>query len=124
MILLGRLHDASVLPVEPMLTAITLAELSVGPLVATDDAERAARQAHLQRAEADFVPLPFDARAAGQACGHGIEAGDKIEWIATGDEIRGALASLRTKQPVVAGHDIAAYAEVHELGVPTRKLRA
>lgn len=63
-ILLGRMDDPSVLPVEPMLTAITLAELSIGPLVATTDAERGARQAHLQEADADFVPLPFDARAA------------------------------------------------------------
>jgi tRNA(fMet)-specific endonuclease VapC len=37
---------------------------SVGPLVARTDAERAARQAHLQQAEADFDPLPFDAAAA------------------------------------------------------------
>jgi tRNA(fMet)-specific endonuclease VapC len=43
---------------------VTLAELSVGPLVAKDDAERAARQAQLQQAEADFMPLPFDAPAA------------------------------------------------------------
>ena len=43
---------------------ITLAELSVGPLVATTEAERAARLAHLQQAEADFEPLPFDADAA------------------------------------------------------------
>ncbi len=47
-----------------MITAITLAELSVGPLVTDDDAERARRQAHLQQAEADFDPLPFDALAA------------------------------------------------------------
>jgi len=38
--------------------------LSVGPLVARSDEERAARQAHLQQAEADFEPLPFDAAAA------------------------------------------------------------
>lgn len=36
----------------------------MGPLVAATEAERAARQAHLQQAEADFEPLPFDARAA------------------------------------------------------------
>jgi predicted nucleic acid-binding protein len=41
-----------------------LAELSVGPLVAAGEAERAARQAHLQQAEADFTPLAFDAAAA------------------------------------------------------------
>ena len=52
------------LPEEPLITAVTLAELSVGPLVAGDERERAARQAHLQQAEADFDPLPFDARAA------------------------------------------------------------
>ena len=38
--------------------------LSVGPLVATSSEERAARQAHLQQAEADFEALPFDADAA------------------------------------------------------------
>jgi len=63
-ILLSRLTDPEVLPVEPMITAITLAELSAGPLVASTDTERAARQAHVQQAEADFVPLPFDAQAA------------------------------------------------------------
>jgi len=47
-----------------VITAVTLAELSVGPLVARSDDERAARQAHLQQAEADFEPLPFDAAAA------------------------------------------------------------
>jgi tRNA(fMet)-specific endonuclease VapC len=63
-ILLPRIGDASLLPEEPLITAITLAELSVGPLVATTDEDRAARQAHLQQAEADFEPLPFDASAA------------------------------------------------------------
>lgn len=63
-ILLGRLDDPSVLPEEPLITAVTLAELTVGPLVATSDRERAARLAHLQQAEADFDPLPFDAAAA------------------------------------------------------------
>jgi predicted nucleic acid-binding protein len=32
--------------------------------VAAEDGERSRRQAHLQQAEADFVPLPFDAGAA------------------------------------------------------------
>jgi hypothetical protein len=63
-VLLGRLPDASALPTEPMITAVTLAELAVGPLVARQDDERARRQAHLQQAEADFVALPFDAEAA------------------------------------------------------------
>jgi tRNA(fMet)-specific endonuclease VapC len=63
-ILLVRLTDATALPTEPLITAVTLAELSVGPLVAADERERSARQAHLQQAEADFDPLPFDAAAA------------------------------------------------------------
>ena len=63
-ILLPRLVDADTLPEVPTITAVTLAELSVGPLVARTDAERAARQAHLQQAEADFDPIPFDAAAA------------------------------------------------------------
>jgi predicted nucleic acid-binding protein len=64
LILLGRIEDTDSLPTEPLITTITLAELSVGPLVARTDEERAARQAHVQQAEADFDPLPFDAAAA------------------------------------------------------------
>jgi predicted nucleic acid-binding protein len=63
-ILLGKIADAASLPEEPLITAVTLAELAVGPLVTSDDGERARRQAHLQQAEADFVPLAFDADAA------------------------------------------------------------
>jgi len=63
-ILLPRLEHATSLPAEPLITTVTLAELSVGPLVVKDEHERAARQAHLQQAEADFDPLPFDAAAA------------------------------------------------------------
>ncbi|GAA1487944.1 hypothetical protein GCM10009626_06900 [Brachybacterium sacelli] len=58
------LLDPSSLPSEPSITAITLAELSVGPHTARTDEERAARQAHLQQAEADFEPIPFDDAAA------------------------------------------------------------
>ncbi|MHB1502102.1 MAG: PIN domain-containing protein, partial [Candidatus Dormibacteria bacterium] len=63
-ILLSRLAEPSQLPAEPLISAVTLAELSVGPLVAHTDAERAVRQAHLQQAENDFEALPFDAAAA------------------------------------------------------------
>jgi tRNA(fMet)-specific endonuclease VapC len=55
--------DASTLPERPLISTITLAELSVGPLVASE-AERTARLARLQQVEADFDPLPFDAPAA------------------------------------------------------------
>jgi predicted nucleic acid-binding protein len=64
LLLLGRIEDPESLPDEPLINTITLAELSVGPLVAVTDEERAARQAHVQQAEADFEPLPFDAAAA------------------------------------------------------------
>jgi tRNA(fMet)-specific endonuclease VapC len=64
LILLTRIADSSVLPREPLISTVTLAELSVGPLVAADATERATRQAHLQQAEADFDPLPFDAESA------------------------------------------------------------
>lgn len=63
-ILLPQITDAALLPEEPMITTVTLAELSVGPLVASTDEERAARQAQVQQAENDFDPLPFDAAAA------------------------------------------------------------
>lgn len=63
-ILLERITDVSTLPEEPMITAVTLAELSVGPLVASSPPEQAIRQLRLQQAEADFHPLPFDAAAA------------------------------------------------------------
>jgi len=77
---LSRLRDPEVLPAEALITAVTLAELSVGPLVATDERERSARQAHLQQAEADFEPLPFDAvaaRAFGQVAASLRRAGRK-----------------------------------------------
>ena len=57
--------DPRRLAAESVITTVTLAELSVGPLVAATASERAARQRHLQQAEADFGdPLPFDAEAA------------------------------------------------------------
>lgn len=63
-LLLGSIADVDSLPEEPLITAVTLAELAVGPLVTSDEGERARRQAHLQQAEADFSPLPFNADAA------------------------------------------------------------
>ena len=64
LLLLPRIADVSVLPDIPLISAITLAELSVGPLITDDEAERARRLAHVQQAEADFDPIPFDAAAA------------------------------------------------------------
>ena len=62
-ILLPRL-PSSMLPDEPQISAVTLAELSVGPLLAGSDRQRALRLAELQQAEVDFDAVPFDAVAA------------------------------------------------------------
>ena len=64
LLLLPRIADPSVLPDVPLISAITLAELSAGPLVTDDEAERARRLAHVQQAEADFDAIPFDAAGA------------------------------------------------------------
>jgi predicted nucleic acid-binding protein len=63
-ILLGRIQDPATLPNESAISAVTLAELSVGPHVAKAEAERIARQAHLQQAENDFDVIAFGAGAA------------------------------------------------------------
>lgn len=52
------------LPDEIAISAITMAELAAGPHATTDPSERARRQDRLQRAEATFEPLPFDAGVA------------------------------------------------------------
>lgn len=57
------------LPLKPLITTVTLAELSVGPLTAQSEAAAVRRQTHLQMAEADFEPLPFDVAAA-RSFGH------------------------------------------------------
>ena len=63
-ILLDQLAADADLPEEPLITTVTLAELSVGPLVTGDESERAVRLARLQVTEATFEPIPFDAPAA------------------------------------------------------------
>lgn len=62
-ILLRQLAPDS-LPEEPVISAVTLAELSVCPLITDDPSQRARRQQHLQQAESDFDPIPFDSAAA------------------------------------------------------------
>jgi predicted nucleic acid-binding protein len=63
-ILLERLTDPAVSPKSLAISTITLAELSVGPLLASSEEERAIRLGHLQQAEADFEAIPFDTDAA------------------------------------------------------------
>jgi hypothetical protein len=59
------------LPAEVAVSALTVAELAAGPHATRDPEERARRQERLQRVEATFTPLPFDAgaaRAYGRIC--------------------------------------------------------
>jgi hypothetical protein len=72
--------DPADLPGEPLVTAITMAELAAGPQATADGTERARRQDRLQRAEAAFAPLPFDdgaARAYGRIYAEVAAAGRK-----------------------------------------------
>jgi predicted nucleic acid-binding protein len=76
------------LPAELLISTVTLAELSAGVHSAEDAAERGRRVARLQRVEAAFSPLPFDAEAARQ---YGVIAGAVI---AAGRQPRGRVADL------------------------------
>jgi tRNA(fMet)-specific endonuclease VapC len=81
LILFNRFQEVGLLPVVSVITTITLAELSVGPLIVKGDVERARRLAHLQQVEASFNPLPFDvdaARAFGSVAASLRQAGRKI----------------------------------------------
>lgn len=76
---LERIEAAS-LPDEVAVSALTMAELAAGPHATTDPEERARRQERLQRAEASFTPLPFDANAArayGRICAAIVAKGRK-----------------------------------------------
>lgn len=59
-----HLLTADELPVRSAIAAITLAELTAGPLATDDPVERAVRQDRLQRTEAAFDPIPFGGAAA------------------------------------------------------------
>ena len=56
--------DPSALPEVPELTAVTMAELHQGVVMAEDAATRAVRTEKLGAAIVDFPPLPFDGEAA------------------------------------------------------------
>lgn len=74
------------LPAELAISSLTMAELAAGPHATNDVDERARRQDRLQRTEAVFDPLPFDAEAA-RAYGRVFAA-----ISATGRKARGARA--------------------------------
>ncbi len=52
------------LPTEIAISAITLAELAIGPHATDDPAQRALRQDRLQRVEANIRTLPVDRETA------------------------------------------------------------
>lgn len=56
--------DPLQLPISVAVSALTVAELGAGPHATDDPDERGRRQDRLQRTEATFDPLPFDADAA------------------------------------------------------------
>jgi predicted nucleic acid-binding protein len=72
-LILRRWVDTAELPAEMAISAVTLAELSAGPhevrgsgeqSLYDESEERARRMSVLQRAEAEFDPIPFAAEAA------------------------------------------------------------
>jgi len=87
--------DASQLPVELAVSAITMSELAAGPHATSDADERARRQDRLQRAEATFDPLPFDgesARAYGRIYAAVVSAGRKARGARAMDLLIAATA--------------------------------
>ena len=88
-LILRKSINPAELPDEMAISTVTLAELSAGPHeVRSNDeqsayderAERARRMSVLQRAEADFDPIPFDTEAAriyGQVAAAAIAIGRK-----------------------------------------------
>lgn len=87
--------DASALPVEVAVSAITMAELAAGPHAASNSDERARRQDRLQRAESVFDPLPFDnaaARAYGRIYAAVVSAGRKARGTRAVDLLIAAVA--------------------------------
>ena len=61
---LGDPTVATALPDEAAICAVTLAELTAGPHLASSSDERARRQTRLQQVEATFDAIAFDAAAA------------------------------------------------------------
>ncbi|RAY15910.1 VapC toxin family PIN domain ribonuclease [Actinomadura craniellae] len=95
-LILRREIDHAELPDIVSISAITLAELSAGPHHTDDPRERARRLDVLQRTEAEFDPLPFDAEAA-RAFGRVSAA-----VLATGRKPRGRVPDLMIASVAIA----------------------
>ncbi|MEZ5122029.1 MAG: type II toxin-antitoxin system VapC family toxin [Solirubrobacterales bacterium] len=95
--------DAGDLPEQLAISAVTLAELAAGPHATSDSTERARRQDRLQRVEATFDPMPFDALSA-RAYGRIYAAA-----VASGRKARGRRAVDLLIGAVALGHDLPVY---------------
>jgi len=108
--------ETNMLPAEVAVTALTMAD---GPHAATSSDERARRQDRLQRTEAAFDPLPFDANAArayGRIYAAVASAGRKARGARAVDLMIAAIACsvdlpLYTRNP----NDFAALDELVEI---------
>ncbi len=92
----------SLLPVESVITAVTLAELSAGPHVAKTADVRAQRISRLQTIEATLETLPFDgeaARAYGRVYAAVAAAGQKARGARAVDLMIASIA-LATELPL------------------------
>jgi hypothetical protein len=92
------------LPDESAVSAITLAELTAGPRLASTNVESARRQSRLQQVEATFDPLPFDVSAARSY----------------GEIVAAVTDTGRSHRPRVADLLIAATAHANGLALYTR----
>lgn len=95
--------DSRHLPAIVAVSALTLAELVIGPHGADNELKRARRQQHLQYVEASVEPLPFDSRCS-RAYGpiYAAVAG-------TGRKARGARAVDLMIAATALAHDLPLY---------------
>jgi len=95
--------DQARLPAASAISSLTLAELAAGPHAATEDAERARRQQHLQFIEASIESLEFDSSCA-RAYGRIASA-----LIARGRKVRGARSVDLMIAATALAHDLSLY---------------
>jgi hypothetical protein len=95
--------DPGQLPAEIAISALTLAELTAGPLATADELERARRQERLQRFESGVESLNFSPSCA-RANGH-VHAATH----AAGRKPRGARAADLMISATALAHDLPLY---------------
>ncbi len=113
--------DPLQLPISVAVSALTIAELAAGPHATDDPDERGRRQDRLQRTEATFDPLSFDADAA-RAYGRvfaAVVAGGRRARGARAVDLLIAAAALAAELPLYTrnGDDFRALADLVEVVV-------